>query len=173
MSKKEGFECIPHSLCPFPQFQGAKFNYVINGEADDWAYVRWRFRPILDDPNHPEWNLDFWKQSDWTGLIACPFSSAVDGKEAIDGIYFERGTTAYNGKMHTVMGRTGHRLLKVKGETLRSAIQTPQGQQWATKFKGYTCEMAVIPGHHPNLAQCLQDYFGDYIFQHFQTEIPK
>ena len=94
-------------------------------------------------------------------------------KKAIDGIYFERGSTAYNGKMHTVMGRTGHRLLKVKGETLRSAIQTPQGQQWATKFKGYTCEMAVIPGHHPNLAQCLQDYFGDNIFQHFQTEIPK
>ena len=45
-SKKSAFKCIPESVCPLPNFQGAKFNYVIEAEeGDDWAYMRFRFRP--------------------------------------------------------------------------------------------------------------------------------
>ena len=40
-------------------------------------------------------------------------------------------------------------------------------------YLGYTCEVAVWPGYHPNLAKCLEEHFGDYIYEHFQTEIPK
>ena len=73
--------------------------------------------------------------------------------------------------MHTVMGRDGHRLLKEKGEVLRAAIQTPDGAPWETKFKGYTCEVGVVPGYFPNLAECLEEHWGDLIYQHFQTAI--
>ena len=117
---------------------------------------RFRFRAILDDVNHPEWDKAFWKNSEWTGIIACPFSSAVNGKDPVQGIYFEPGTSAYNGRVHTVMGRDGHRLLANKGEVLRSAILTPDGSPWNTKYKGYTCEIGVVPGHHPHLAKCLE-----------------
>ena len=45
-SKKADFKCIPDWKCPLPDFQGAKFNYVIDAEeGDDWAYMRFRFRP--------------------------------------------------------------------------------------------------------------------------------
>lgn len=45
-SKKADFKCIPDWKCPLPDFQGAKFNYVIEAEeGDDWAYMRFRFRP--------------------------------------------------------------------------------------------------------------------------------
>ena len=71
------------------------------------------------------------------------------------------------------MGRDGHRLLGKKGEVLRAAILTPDGSPWETKFKGYTCEIGVVPGHHPNLAKCLEEEFGDHLYEHFQTAIPK
>ena len=94
-------------------------------------------------------------------------------KDAIDGIYFESGSSAYSGKVHTVMGRDGHRLLAKKGEVLRAAILTPEGSPWKSKFKGYTCEIGVVPGYHPNLAKCLEAEFGDFLFEHFQTALPK
>ena len=179
--KKDGFKCVHESVCPLPNFQGAKFNYVIDSEPGaDWAYVRFRFRSVLDNVYHPEWNKEFWKDSPWTGIVACPFSSsvAIDGrrggeKKPISGIYFETASSAYEGKVHTVMGRDGHRLLGKKGEVLRAAILTPDGSPWETKFKGYTCEIGVVPGHHPNLAKCLEEEFGDHLFEHFQTAIPK
>ena len=40
--KKEGFRCVSREVCPLPDFQGAKFNYVINSKkGDDWAYMRY------------------------------------------------------------------------------------------------------------------------------------
>ena len=171
--KKEGFKCVHESVCPLPDFQGAKFNYVIDAdEGDDWAYMRFRFRPVFENKFHPEWNSQrFWDQTQWTGIIACPFSSYVDDKDTVDGIYFETGSVAYGGKMHTVMGRSGHRLEGEKGEVLRSALRTPDGAPWSRKYKGYTCEVGVVPGHWPNLAECLEAEFGEFIYEHFQTAL--
>ena len=176
VGKKPDFKCIPESVCPLPDFQGAKFNYVIDAEQGaDWAYMRFRFRKILDNKAgfqidafsqasdwpmptypigwechgaknlfenlskfHPEWDNDFWATSPWTGIVACPFSSIVDGKRPLEGIYFESGSTAYDGRMHTIMGRSGHFLQAAKGETLRAALLTPNGAPWGTKFKGKT-----------------------------------
>ena len=73
--------------------------------------------------------------------------------------------------MHTVMGRTGHRLEGEKGEVLRAALQTPAGAPWETKFKGYTCEIGVVSGYRPDLAKCLEENWGDYIYEHFQTAL--
>ena len=122
-----------------PDFQGAKFNYVIDAEeGGDWAYMRFRFRKVLDNKFHPEWDDKFWATSQWTGIVACPFSSlsSEHDKRPLEGIYFESGSTAFGGTMHTVMGRSGHYLKGSKGETLRAAIQTPNGAPWSTKFKG-------------------------------------
>ena len=114
----------------------------------------------------------FWDESEWTGIIACPFSSATDVASPVEGIYFTGGSSAYDATMHTVMGRTGHRLVGEKGEVLRAALQTPAGAPWATKFKGYTCEIGVVPGYRPNLAKCLEENWGEYIYEHFQTALP-
>ena len=44
-------------ICPLPDFQGAKFNYVIDSvPGRDWAYMRFRFRAVLENKWHPEWN---------------------------------------------------------------------------------------------------------------------
>lgn len=146
VGKKPDFKCIPESVCPLPDFQGAKFNYVIDAEqGGDWAYMRFRFRKILDNKFHPEWDNQFWANSPWTGIVACPFSSIVEDndsdipvglKRPLEGIYFESGSSAYGGTMHTIMGRSGHFLKAEKGETLRAAILTPNGTPWETKFKG-------------------------------------
>ena len=98
--------------------------------------MRFRFRKILDNKFHPEWDNEFWATSQWTGIVACPFNSISDGKRPLEGIYFESGSSAYGGRMHTVMGRSGHFLQAEKGETLRAALQTPNGAPWGTKFKG-------------------------------------
>ena len=112
-AKKAGWVCVPESVCPLPNFQGAKFNYVIDADLDDpWAYMRFRFRPVITD----DMDEKFWKSSPWTGVVACPFSSHVDGRDPLDGIYFETGSSAYNTHMHTVMGRHGHALLGEKGQ---------------------------------------------------------
>ena len=88
----------------------------------------------------------------------------------MDGIYFETGSSSYNSRMHTVMGRDGHRLLGEKGEVLRSALLIPDGSPWETKDKVYTCEVGVVPGYHPDLAACIEQHFGDLIYEHFQTQ---
>ena len=111
-------------------------------QGGDWAYMRFRFRKILDNKFHPEWDNEFWANSPWTGIVACPFSSTMEDvdnvglKRPLEGIYFESGRSAYGGTMHTIMGRSGHFLKAAKGETLRAAILTPGGTPWETKFKG-------------------------------------
>ena len=112
----------------------------------------------------------FWDESEWTGIIACPFSSTTESP--VEGIYFSGGSSAFDGTMHTVMGRTGHRLSGEKGQVLRAALQTPAGAPWAAGFKGYTCEIGVVAGYRPDLATCLEENWGDYIYEHFQTALP-
>ena len=65
VGKKPDLKCIPESVCPLPDFQGAKFNYVIDAEQGaDWAYMRFRFRKILD--NKAGFQIDAFSQaSDW------------------------------------------------------------------------------------------------------------
>lgn len=88
-SKKADFKCIPDWKCPLPDFQGAKFNYVIDAEkGDDWAYMRFRFRP-----DFTKGDQSFWDESEWTGIIACPFSSTTDVASPVEGIYFTGGSS--------------------------------------------------------------------------------
>lgn len=58
-SKKADFKCIPEWKCPLPDFQGAKFNYVIDAEkGDDWAYMRFRFRPDFTKGFRDLWTVN-------------------------------------------------------------------------------------------------------------------
>ena len=125
--------------------------------------MRFRFRKVLDNKFHPEWDNQFWENSPWTGIIACPFSSIVENndsdfpvgfKRPLEGIYFESGSSAYGGTMHTIMGRSGHFLKAEKGETLRAALLTPNGTPWETKFKGYLIKIGIR----------IQKYFRIYLW---------
>ena len=126
-------------------------------------------------PDFTKGDQSFWDESQWTGIIACPFSSLDDSTTAnpVEGIYFSSGSSSFDGSMHTVMGRSGHHLAGEKGAVLRAALLTPAGAPWDTKFKGYTCEVGVVPGYRPDLAKCLEENWGEYIYDHFQTAIPK
>ena len=35
----------------------------------------------------------FWDESEWTGIIACPFSSTTDVASPVEGIYFTGGSS--------------------------------------------------------------------------------
>ena len=45
-------------------------------------------------PRHPmKGDQSFWDESEWTGIIACPFSSTTDVASPVEGIYFTGGSS--------------------------------------------------------------------------------
>ena len=142
-------------------------NYI---NAESWEHqLDLEANPNYLDPN-------FWKDTDFTMFVFCPFDVTLGGLTGGEGKMtfgdFYPGEQSADGRLWSFLSREGTRVYKkadptkssyFKGYIDRStniAEQGPIPEVWEVKNQNvWTCETGILPGHHPEAISKLFEHY--------------